>query len=90
MIKKTIILLDLYFFCRFTLLVCGEKNILANLTNSQEQGAGRSRVFLAPWSRSRSRLKKKPGAGAGAAWEKNQEPEPEPFEKKVRSRSRSR
>jgi hypothetical protein len=31
--------------------------------------AGRSRVFLAPWSRSRSqsRLKKKRGAGAGAA-----------------------
>ena len=36
MIKKTIILLVLYFFCRFTLLVCGEKNILANVTNSQE------------------------------------------------------
>ena len=34
--------------------------------------AGRSRVFLAPWSR--SRLKRKPEAGA--AWEKNQEPEP--------------
>ena len=28
-------------------------------------GAGRSRVFLAPWSRNRSRLKKT-GAGAGA------------------------
>ena len=28
-------------------------------------GAGRSRVFLAPWSR--NRLKKKPGAGAAAA-----------------------
>ena len=41
-------------------------------------GAGRSRVFLAPWSRSRSRLKKKRGAGAGAAWKKSQEPEPEP------------
>ena len=38
MIKKTIILLVLYFFCRFTLLVCGEKNILANLTYSQEPG----------------------------------------------------
>ena len=33
MIKKTIIFLVLYYF---TLLVCGEKNILANLTNSQE------------------------------------------------------
>ena len=27
-------------------------------------GAGRSRVFLAPWSRKRSRLKKKSGARA--------------------------
>ena len=26
------------FFCSFTLLVCGEKNILPNLTNSQEPG----------------------------------------------------
>ena len=34
----------------------------------------RSRVFLAPWSR--SRLKKK--QGAGAAWKKSQKPEPEP------------
>ena len=25
-----------YIFCSFTLLVCGEKNILPNLTNSQE------------------------------------------------------
>ena len=75
MVKKTIILLVLYFFCSFTLLVCGEKNILPR---------SRSRVFLAPWSRSRSRSKKIPGAGA--AWEKNQEPEP--LEKKVRSRSR--
>jgi len=81
MVKKTIILLVLYFFCSFTLLVCGEKNILPR---------SRSRVFLAPWSWSRS--KKNPGAGAGAgagaAWEKNQEPEPEPLEKKVRSWSR--
>ena len=36
MVKKTIILLVLNFFCSFTLLVCGEKNILPNLTNSQE------------------------------------------------------
>ena len=35
MVKKTIILL-VYIFCSFTLLVCGEKNILPNLTNSQE------------------------------------------------------
>jgi hypothetical protein len=63
MVKKTIILLVLYFLCSVTLLVCGEKNILP-----------RSRVFFAPWSqsrstkntRSRSRLGKKSGAGAGA------------------------
>ena len=41
-------------------------------------GAGLSRVFLAPWSRSRLKKKK---TGAGAAWEKNQDPEPEPLEK---------
>ena len=65
------------FFCSFTLLVCGERNMLPNLTNSQEPepigaGADRSRVFLAPWSlsrskkntRSRSRLGKKSRAGA--------------------------
>jgi len=64
MIKKTIIL-------PFYLTSLWEKNILANLTNSQEPepvGAGAG----AAW--------KKPGAGA--AWEKNQEPEPEPLEKK--------
>ena len=37
MVKKIIILLDLY-FCSFTLLVCGEKNIWPNLNNSQEPG----------------------------------------------------
>ena len=61
MVKKTIISLVLYFFA--------EKRIFC-----QGAGAGRNRVFLAPWSRSRS--KKIPGAGAGAAWEKNREPEP--------------
>ena len=57
------------FFCRFTLLVCpqtskttGEKNILANLTNSQEPGVFGS---LEP-----EPLEKKAGAGARAAWEK--------------------
>ena len=70
-----------HIFCSFTLLVCGEKNILPNLTNSQESepvfwplGAGAAR-------------KKIPGAAAGAAREKNQEPEP--LEQKV-SRIRSR
>ena len=29
-------------------------------------GAGLSRVFFAPWSRSQNRMKKKTGAGAGA------------------------
>ena len=50
-----------YILCSFTLRVCGEKNILPNLTNSQEPEP----FFLAPWSRSRS--KKIPGAGARAA-----------------------
>ena len=35
----------------------------------------RSRVFLAPWSR--SPLSKKPGTGGGAAPKKNQEPKPQ-------------
>ena len=60
---KQLFYLFYIFFCRFTILVCGEKNIFPR---------SRSRVFLAPWSRSRSkkntrsrsRLKKKSGAGA--------------------------
>ena len=67
MIKKTLILLDLYFL-QFTLLVCEEKNIFPNLTNSQEPEPG---VFdclepepLEKKTRSRSRLGKKSGAGA--------------------------
>ena len=74
MVKKTIILLVLY-FCSFTLLVNGEKSILPNLTNSQEpepepeplekkiQEAGTAWEKI----RSRSRLKIKSGTGAGAA-----------------------
>ena len=51
-----------YIFCSFTLQVCGEKNILPNLTNSQEpEQVGAGYFWL---------------LGAGAAWEKNQEPEP--------------
>ena len=57
MVKQTIIFLVLY-FCSFPLLVCGEKNILPNFTNSQEPEPG----FFALCSRSRS--KKIPGAGA--------------------------
>ena len=63
MVKKTIILL---FFCNFTLLVCGEKNILP--TNSPEP------VFLAPWSLSRS--KKNTRSRSRSRLGKNQEPEP--------------
>ena len=58
------------FYSFYIFFVCGEKNILP-----------RSRVFLAPWSRSRSkkntrsrsRFGKKSGAGAGAraAWKKS-------------------
>ena len=67
MVKKTIILLVLYFL-PFYLLVFGEKNILPNLTNSQEPEP----VFIGPLepepleknTRSLSRLGKKSGAGA--------------------------
>ena len=63
MVKKDNYFTCYKFFCSFTLLVCGEKTILPR---------SRSRVFLAPWSRSRSkkntrsrsRLGKKLGAGA--------------------------
>ena len=74
MVKKTIILLVLYFFAVLPYQFAGKRIFC------QGAGAGRSRVFLAHWSR--SRLKKI--QGAGAAWEKNQEPEsePEPLEKK--------
>ena len=59
-VKKTIIFMFYIFFCRFTLLVRGEKNILPrSRSRSEPVGAGRSQVFLAPWSRSRSRSKKK-------------------------------
>ena len=63
MVKKTIILLVLY-FCSFTLLVCGEKNILPNLTNSQEPEPG----FCWPHGAGATRKKIQ---GPGAAWEKN-------------------
>ena len=78
MIKKQLFYLFYIFFCSFTLLVCGENNILPNLANSQEPEPG---VFC---SLKPEPLEKKPGAGA--AWEKNQEAEP--LEKKVGSRSR--
>ena len=70
MVKKQLFYL-FYIFCSFTLLVCGEKNILPNLTNSQEPepgffwslGAGAARKKNTR-SRNRSRLGKKSGAGA--------------------------
>ena len=65
----------MYIFCSFTLLVCGEKNILPNLTNSQEPEPD----FFGPLEPQQEPLEKKiPGAKvrAGAAWEKDQEPEP--------------
>ena len=71
MIKKTIISLVLYFFA--VLPFCGEKNILANLTNSQEPEPVRAGCYWLLGAGATS--KKKPGAGARAAWEKSQEPE---------------
>jgi len=60
-------------FCSFTFLVCGEKNILPNLTNSQEPEP----VFFGPLEPKPEPLGKKiPGTGAVAALEK------------IRSRSR--
>ena len=41
-------------------------------------GAGRSRVFLAPWRRSRSSLKKNEEPEQEPLRKKSQEPEPEP------------
>ena len=77
MVKKQLFYL-FYTFCSFTLLVCGEKNILQNLTNSPEPEPD----FFWPLG---SEPFEKKIAGAGAAWEKNQEPqaleksqEPEP------------
>ena len=46
MIKKKLFYL-FYIFCRFTLLVCGEKNILPNLTISPEpEPVGARRFWL--------------------------------------------
>ena len=68
------------FFCSFTLLVCGEKNILPRSRSRSEPGVfGLLELEPEPLekntnSRSRSHLGKK--SGAGAAWKKSQEPEP--------------
>ena len=80
MVKKTIILLVLYFLL-FYLTSLREKEYFAN---SKELEPG----FFAPWSRSHlkkntrspswSCLGKKSGARAGASWKNSQEPESEP------------
>ena len=79
MVKKAII----YLFYIFTYLTSLRgKNILPNLTNSQEPEP----VFLTPCSQSQSRLKKY--QEPEPLGKKNQELEPELLEKKVRRRSR--
>ena len=60
MIKKQLFYL-FYIFCSFTLLVCGEKNILPNLTNSQEPEPG---VFCSLEPEPEPLEKKKSGADA--------------------------
>ena len=71
MVKKTIILLVLYFFCSFTLLVYGEKKIFVpNLTNIQDPepvffGPLEPEPFFGPLEP--EPLEKKSGAGAGVA-----------------------
>ena len=80
MVKKAIILLDLYFFA--VLPFMRGKNILPNLTNSQEPEP----FFLAPWSRSRSKKKyqepepeplgEKIRSRSRSLLKKSQEPEP--------------
>ena len=61
MVKKQLFFL-FYIFCSFTLLVCGETNVLPNLTNSPEP-----EPFFWPLGAGAAR-KKIPGAGA--AWGK--------------------
>jgi len=82
MVKKTIFLLVLYIFLQFYLSSLGEKNILPNLTNSQEPkpvfwplGAGAARKKYQESEPPVAAWGKKSEAGAGAA------------SKKVRSRS---
>ena len=78
MVKKTIILLALYFFLQIYLTSLRGKEYFAK--EPEPVGA------VCFWHLGAGAARKKiPGAGAGAAWEKNQEPEP--LEKKVRSRS---
>jgi hypothetical protein len=70
MVEKKKLFYLFYIFYSFTLLVCWEKNILPNLTNSQEPEPG-PRPLGAGAGAGAARKKI---AGTGAAWEKNQEP----------------
>ena len=79
MVKKTIILLVLYFFfCSFTLLVCREKNILPRSWSRSRSEPG---VF-GPLEPESEPLAKKYQEPEPELLEKSQEPEPEPLEKK--------
>ena len=73
MVKKTIVLLVLYFFCSFVLTSLRGKEYFAK--EPEPVGAG----YFWPLGAGAAR---KEIPGAGAAWEKNQEQEPEPLEKK--------
>ena len=88
MVKKTIISLVSYFFCSFTLLVCGEENILPRSRSRSEPGvfwplgAGAGAAQKKYQEPEPLGKKSEAGAGAGAAWKNSQKPEPEPLEKK--------
>ena len=70
MIKKTIILLVLYFFAVLPYSLRGKEYFAQEL---EPVGAG---CFWPLGAGAGATRKKIPGARAGAAWEKNQEPEP--------------
>ena len=74
MIKKQLFYL-FYIFCSFTLLVCGEKNISPNLTNSQEPEPEPDQLEKEKQEPEPDQLEK-------------EKQEPEPLGKKIRSRSR--
>ena len=78
MVKKTIILLVLNFFAVLP-LVCYEKNILPNLTNSQKPET----FFFGPELEPEPEPPEKKYQVPEPLGEKNQEPEP--LEKKVRT-----
>ena len=80
MIKKNNYFTCFIFFMPIYLTsLWGKKNILANLTNSQEPEMEPEPGVLAPWSRSRSRLRKKTRSRSRSR-----------LGKRIRSRSRLR